>query len=73
MKTISAIGSAIGGIFSPATAKATKPQAVVASGPRDRDAAADAARKRLRARSEKGREGTIYSPTYGGTNLGGTA
>lgn len=29
--------------------------------------------KRLRARAKKGREGTIYSQSYSGANLAGTA
>lgn len=63
---------AISGVFStPKMPKIEKPEAVIA--PVSSEATALAARKRLQERAQKGREGTIYSPSYSNSALGGTS
>lgn len=68
---IKAISSAVSNIFNPKTPEVVKPEAKVAIPPAE--ASALAARKKLAARAQRGREGTIYSQSYQGSNLGGTA
>lgn len=73
-KPLKAIGNAVGNLFAqaqPKMPKIEKPEAIIA--PPSQEVAARAARERLKIRAQRGREGTIYSTAYRGTNLGGTA
>lgn len=54
------------------TPKAVKPTIIPTADP-ESAAAKLASVKKLRERSRKGREGTIYSQAYSGQALGGTA
>lgn len=64
---------AIGSIFSPPKVKPPKEAPKIPIADPDSARAEQAALKKLRERATRGREGTIYSQSYGGQNLGGTA
>lgn len=54
--------------------KAVKPAGAAAPMPDPEDPARkQAIREKMKERGKRGREGTIYSGAYGGSNLGGTA
>lgn len=70
---VKAISSAVGSLFGSTKApKINAPETQILP-QTDQEQARIAARKKLAQRSAAGRAGTIYSQSYGGTNLGGTA
>lgn len=71
-KVIKAISGVIGKIL-PTAKMAASPIAAAVMPDRESTAAKLAARRKVESRSKGGREGTIYSGAYSGSNLAGTA
>lgn len=71
---VKAISSAVGSLFGggPKAPKINAPETQILP-QTDQEQARIAARKKLQSKAAAGRAGTIYSQSYGGTNLGGTA
>lgn len=72
---MSGVVKAIGSIFAPKTVQPATPTIARMPDPQD-PAALLAARKKIDAKRQNGRAGTIYtngSGSYGNSNLGGTA
>lgn len=70
---VKAISNTFSSIFNPKAPKIPTPDRPIVAADPNSAAAKQATIQKARQRAQKGREGTIYSQSYGNANLAGTA